>query len=347
MTRILSWLMASSSYQLQASGKQDIAYLREAVFRASLVVTPMSLLCSVVYFLYIGLWLLPVLELVLAVLMLVNAFLLIARNVRLISPLASLLVSMGILVATVFATGADFIYWSYAFPVASYLLVSSREALRLNLVWSAVIGAVAALFFSPLATMSFVGGLIAASMMLHMLMLILESHEQQLKDQAVRDPLTQALNRRAMLEYLEDALDRQRRYQTPASIVLIDIDRFKDINDTFGHREGDQVLINLVRVLKNRLRASDKVCRHGGEEFVLLLPNTNLQQAFAVADAIRDTVASTHLTLKREVTISCGVAECKADGSIEEWIHRGDMALYEAKNKGRNRVSLEKCGAVA
>lgn len=347
MIRLINWLMASSSYQLQASGRPDIAYIREAVFRASLLLTPVSLVFSVIYFWISGLIILPLLEIVLAILMLLNAFLLIGRDVRLISPLSSLLVSMAILVATVLTGAEDFIFWSYAFPVANYLLISSREASILNLVWSVLMGGIAALFFSPLAALSFVGGLLSASVMLHMLMSIIENHEQQLKELAVRDPLTQALNRRAMVEYLEDALDRQRRYQTKASIVLIDIDKFKDINDTFGHREGDQVLINLVKVLKNRLRASDKICRHGGEEFVLLLPDTNLQQAFAVADAIRDTVASTHLTLKREVTISCGVAECKGDSSIEEWIHRGDMALYEAKSKGRNCVSLENCGAVA
>lgn len=339
--------MASSDYRLAEGQGPDITYIRELVFRISTIVTPMALAPSILFNWYLQLQVLALIEVVLCALCVLNSVLLIRFNRRLASPMITLLVSFAILMATVLSGLYAMIYWAYAFPVAIYLLVGARESLILNLGWWLVCTLMAAFVLSPLAAISYSGGHISTCVFLHIMFSILSHHEAQLKELAVRDPLTHALNRRAMFEYMEEAILSHNRYGVVSSLVILDIDKFKDINDTFGHREGDQVLVNLVKVLDQRIRCTDRVCRYGGEEFIILLPNTTREQAFIVADAIRDHVAETHLTLKRKVTISCGVAEVRQGDVLKEWIHRGDMALYEAKNAGRNRVYLERREAVA
>lgn len=341
MNRLANWIMANSDYHPADGDSVDMPYIQELVFRGSTIVTPLALIPSIAFNWYLGLTVLAAIEIVLAVLCVCNSFLLIGRNRRLASPLVTLLVSFAVLVTTVFSGVYEAIYWAYAFPVALYLLVSAREALVMNIAWWVVCTLMAAFVLSPLEAISYSGGHVSTCIFLHIMFSILNHHEKQLKELAVRDPLTHALNRRAMLEHLEDAVLSHRRYNVSSSLIIIDIDNFKDINDTFGHREGDQVLVNLVKVLEKRVRCTDRVCRYGGEEFILLLPNTSREQAYSVADSIRDHIASTHLTLKRRVTISCGVAEVREGDTLSEWIHRGDLALYEAKNQGRNQVRLE------
>lgn len=333
--------MASSNHDQVDGDGFDMPYMQELVFRCSTIVTPMALLPSVIFNAYLGLYTLALIELVLAGLCIANSYLLIRRNRRLASPLVTVLVSFAILVATVLSGLYAAIYWAYAFPVALYLLVGARQALVMNIAWWVVCTLMAAFLLSPLEAISYSGGHVSTCIFLHILFSILNHHEKQLKELTVRDPLTHALNRRAMLEHLEDAVLSHQRYQVVSSIIIIDIDNFKDINDTFGHREGDQVLVNLVKVLEQRVRCTDRICRYGGEEFILLLPNTDREQAFKVADSIRDHIEATRLTLKQRVTISCGVAEVRAEDTLSDWIHRGDMALYDAKNQGRNQVCLE------
>jgi two-component system cell cycle response regulator len=156
------------------------------------------------------------------------------------------------------------------------------------------------------------------------------------------DGLTQVSNRR----YFEDALDRElsrcRRYQRSLSLVLVDIDHFKKINDTWGHLAGDAVLKEVATTIRGRIRREDVIARYGGEEFALLLPEIDLAGAAAMAEKVRRLIEKHRFRFDRvniPVTVSCGVAALpRKGGSASALVQRADERLYEAKDGGRNRV---------
>lgn len=158
--------------------------------------------------------------------------------------------------------------------------------------------------------------------------------EQELEYAAHRDSLTELLNRRQFY-HLTDPFQ-------PAtldfSLLLVDIDHFKSFNDRFGHQKGDEVLVKLARTLEQCSRSGDFVFRWGGEEFLLLLPQTALDDSIAVAECIRQAVAALTLPGLPALTVSIGVARHRADENVDNLFKRVDDALYRAKNSGRNRV---------
>ena len=160
-------------------------------------------------------------------------------------------------------------------------------------------------------------------------------------DRAHRDPLTGIGNRAAMEEALQREISLARRHGDSLSIVLFDIDRFKHINDTWGHACGDQALRAFAEVARAQVRTSDHLYRYGGEEFLLLLRNTRLQGALRLAERIRRHMERTPLNCgghEIHVTTSAGVAELLDDEDADALIERADRALYEAKHRGRNLV---------
>lgn len=166
---------------------------------------------------------------------------------------------------------------------------------------------------------------------------LLHVHEELLRD-ARTDPLTGALNRRELDGALGQLTNRARRRSVPASIVLIDIDNFKQINDRLGHAMGDQVLIGIVKLLTERKRTADFLYRLGGEEFLLLTPDTTGPDASFLAEQLRALVEKGNFVEGLQVQVSIGVSECRTDQSSEEWLEYADQALYRAKEGGRNRV---------
>jgi diguanylate cyclase (GGDEF)-like protein len=160
-----------------------------------------------------------------------------------------------------------------------------------------------------------------------------------LEEQVVTDALTGAFNRRHMGTLLGAALDRYRRSQAPSSLLAIDIDGFKNVNDEFGHAQGDRVLCGVVEHVRARLRSLDAIFRAGGEEFVVLLPDTRFADAWRVALDLRGLVHRAELIPGRPVSVSIGVAELGGHESVEEWLEESDDALYRAKDAGRNRVA--------
>ncbi len=165
----------------------------------------------------------------------------------------------------------------------------------------------------------------------------------KLSDQATTDPLTGLYNRRYLMDFLHRELERARRGATPVAAILLDLDHFKRINDTFGHAAGDLVLTEIAGLLKRHIRGSDIVCRHGGEEFVLVLPGASLEGARQRAENIRNLVKSFDLKYHDQplgtITASLGVAlfpDHAAEG--ESLLHAADEALYDAKGAGRDRV---------
>jgi diguanylate cyclase len=166
--------------------------------------------------------------------------------------------------------------------------------------------------------------------------------QTQLKEQANRDPLTGLYNRRYLESTLVRELARTKREGQPLWLMLIDIDHFKNINDSYGHQAGDEVLKKLAHLLHDNARADDVVCRYGGEEFVLLLPNMPQPIALVRAEQWRQAFADMvidHAGFKIQATVSIGMADYPAHGSTQEaLVGNADRALYRAKYEGRNRV---------
>jgi len=164
---------------------------------------------------------------------------------------------------------------------------------------------------------------------------------QELTEIASTDQLTGLLNRRPMHPLMVHEVNRARRTGTPFSIVLGDLDRFKKVNDTYGHEAGDLVLQETARRLQAAIRAQDIVCRWGGEELLILLPETGPEGAGQVAEKIRAAMDDAPVQTGNEVihqTISLGVSSFRPDDTVTTLISRADEALYEAKSAGRNRV---------
>jgi len=171
----------------------------------------------------------------------------------------------------------------------------------------------------------------------------LEEVLSQMETLAMTDQLTGLFNRRAFLSVLEKEFSRTMRYNHPTSCLMLDIDHFKRINDEYGHNAGDQVLIEISKIMANCLRKSDTVARWGGEEFIIILPETPKKNALQIASRILTSVSTAKtFPLPRQITISIGLAGMpdSAIDTSEKLIAAADRALYEAKNRGRNRVEV-------
>ncbi len=166
----------------------------------------------------------------------------------------------------------------------------------------------------------------------------LELQNADLSKLANVDPLTGLANRRELGKVLETALPQAQRDGTPLCLALLDIDHFKDINDTHGHAAGDEVLVQVAQALRSHRAGLGTLARHGGEEFAWLLPQTSLGQARKYCEALRETVAYASQALP--VTISIGLTEAQAGDSVSSLMQRADTALYAAKRTGRDRVVL-------
>lgn len=169
----------------------------------------------------------------------------------------------------------------------------------------------------------------------------LEQELEQASEKMHADQLTGALNRRGMDETLDREINRADRQQTPVSLALLDIDNFKKLNDTLGHKAGDQALIHLTSVIKETLRPTDAVARYGGEEFIIIMSETTLEEAMATITRLQRELTKRfflHENQKLLITFSAGVALRAQGESAEDVIERADKAMYAAKKSGKNRA---------
>ncbi|MCP4020609.1 MAG: GGDEF domain-containing protein [Desulfobacteraceae bacterium] len=196
-----------------------------------------------------------------------------------------------------------------------------------------------------------------------MMMVRIEAREYQLEmmvekltslnRDAITDPLTKTFNRRFFQEVAEKEIERAKQYNTGISIILIDADYFKNINDRYGHLTGDQVLINLTDLYRKNIRKTDTLARFGGEEFVLLMTETQPESALNKAEQLRKMTAEKAMAVidgkELKITVSLGVANWCPDienwhpdnaATVNELLGCADKALYQSKESGRNRVSL-------
>ncbi len=241
-------------------------------------------------------------------------------------------------IATVHIQGVENLYWVYPALVAAFYLFSPKRAILLSLLticfvspvmykglpWLVMVSSITTMFMTCLF-----GYFFSQS--------VLEQH-QQLSRMATKDALTGVGNRRALDQKMAELLATQNRKPYPLSVILLDLDHFKEINDDYGHMIGDQILIRVTEIIDGRIRATDALYRFGGEEFVIVSLELDLDQATRLAEQIRVLVENHELVSERPVTISLGVAQYTIGESAESWINRADEALYQAKKTGRNRV---------
>jgi diguanylate cyclase (GGDEF)-like protein/PAS domain S-box-containing protein len=172
----------------------------------------------------------------------------------------------------------------------------------------------------------------------------IERLRAELQEQAIRDPLTNVYNRRFLADAMDRELAQAGRNERPASVVILDIDYFKQFNDTYGHRCGDYVLQYIAKFLGQRIRRGDVLCRYGGEEFVVFLPNAPLEAAYERAESWRNELANAFIEyegLYLKTSFSAGIAGFPLHGSTSDAIlTAADKALYQAKNSGRNRAIM-------
>ena len=166
--------------------------------------------------------------------------------------------------------------------------------------------------------------------------------EENLRNLATTDPLTGASNRRHFMTRGAEEFTRSKRYGTPTTMITLDIDHFKKINDTYGHPVGDEVLKALVAICKDTVRTTDIFARMGGEEFTAILPETDLEDGIKTAERLRVAVEESRVAVDDgtiQYTVSLGVSQLHNDDvSMEDLMRRADSALYLAKDSGRNRV---------
>ena len=164
--------------------------------------------------------------------------------------------------------------------------------------------------------------------------------EKTLRDLAETDPLTKTFNRRSLFRFLEAEVDRALRYERPFSLILFDLDHFKAVNDTHGHETGDSVLVSFADLTRKKIRGSDIFCRYGGEEFLVIAPETDLSGACVLAERVRKGIEENPHHKAGQVTVSAGAGMFREGEDGTSLLRRVDKALYAAKDKGRNRVEI-------
>ena len=171
---------------------------------------------------------------------------------------------------------------------------------------------------------------------------------KKVKTKGMTDDLTKAYNRGAFDSYIRKIVDQNAIKRSPFSLLILDIDDFKKINDVYGHQIGDRVLVALVNKCTEFIRDEDFLARYGGEEFVIVLPGASLRNALKKAQRLRKAIAGTHYTTDKEkkcedlsITVSVGVSSFEKNDSVSTVIGRADRALYQAKRTGKNRVVSE------
>ncbi len=188
-------------------------------------------------------------------------------------------------------------------------------------------------------TINLVGFISVISLGGFILITVIDDTFEMLKESSIRDPLTHAYNRRAFMEFIKEEIARAKRYGFPVSLIMIDIDNFKRINDTYGHVKGDAVLKEMAELIMCNIRQCDRLVRWGGEEFIVVCPHLSKEEAYLVAEKLRKLIES-HDFNGIKITASFGVSEINPEKSIESAIKLADHALYKVKKSGKNGVAI-------
>ncbi len=169
----------------------------------------------------------------------------------------------------------------------------------------------------------------------------IETKNKELNQLAITDKLTNIYNRRKLEELIQNELDRNKRFNCTFGLAILDIDFFKKVNDTYGHQTGDQVLIEIAQTLTNNLRKTDFIGRYGGEEFIIICPESNIEGGSALMEVLRSKISQHDFKSIKNITASFGLTLSKEDDTLDSIVKRADKALYKAKENGRNKVVVD------
>ncbi len=261
------------------------------------------------------------------------------HQVRGASIAISILCIAGVM-TTMYVNGPQQVYWAFPALMAVFYLIRPREAAAGAFIMVVAILPVLLPGTGSHQATTILITIVVTSAFAFAFSLITNRQREQLLQLATKDPLTGAGNRRGLDAKLADVVNTFKRSSTPASLVLIDLDHFKLVNDAYGHSVGDQILKSVTEIINLRIRVTDSLYRIGGEEFVVVLEGADLHRAAHLAEQLRTLVDANELVPDHAVTISLGVAELKDGESSNDWLHRADEALYRAKDAGRNSTSL-------
>ncbi len=254
-------------------------------------------------------------------------------------PFELLLVPVAVAVALLLRTQAMYgVLWTYPAILFSYFVLSRRTAIPVSLGLLAAATAMVYVYIDSGTALRVLASVLLTIVIVNIILGVVNDLHARLVAQTVTDPLTGAYNRRHMETCLDEAIERHRRTGASAALLLIDIDRFKEVNDRYGHAAGDGVLRTVVALVADRVRRLDRVFRIGGDEFLLLLPDAEMSAAQKVAEDLRARIAAAPVPDAAPVTVSIGVAVLQSAQQMDAWMQAADAALYRAKQQGRNRV---------
>lgn len=239
---------------------------------------------------------------------------------------------------TIHHFGLSAAYWAFPVSIVIIYVLPKKPQLILNGILFSFI-CFASLHYADLAT---VLRLCLSLFLTIVFSNLIAAHVQQLHHdivtESIKDPMTGALNRRQLTSHLNLSLAKNKRSNIQSALLMIDIDHFKSVNDTWGHDEGDNVIKSIVLIIKDKSRESDLLFRLGGEEFLLLIHDIDSNTAIGIANKLRTKIANTKIVNNHQVTISVGVSLSTISHTADTWLKHADLALYRAKSLGRNQV---------
>lgn len=261
------------------------------------------------------------------------------RRIRFASIAISVFCMAGV-ISTVYVIGPHQVYWAYPALMAVFYLVRAHEAIGFAVVTVAALTPRLLGNLDSHATTTILITIVVMSTFAFAFSLITNRQRELLVQLATKDPLTGAGNRRYLDSKLHEVVNAHRRTGASVSMLSLDLDHFKKVNDVHGHAVGDQILKSITDIINLRIRITDSLYRIGGEEFVVVLEGQDLKRAAHLAEQLRTLVEANELVPDHSVTISFGVAELQENESATDWMHRADEALYRSKRAGRNTTHL-------
>lgn len=267
------------------------------------------------------------------------AYVYVSRNAKLSGIILSVLALTG-MALNIYAKGTSEVLFMYPTIVACYFLARPNVALAMSMI---TLAALLPIMLQELTDLTFVKvylSMVACSLFTFGFATQRNQQRDRLLFYSTKDSLTGAENRRSMDERLAEAIQIHERTGNSMSLIILDLDRFKQINDTAGHSAGDDLLIRVTNVLASRIRVTDYLFRYGGDEFVVLANSSDLHTASQLAEDLRALVDADEAVSGWQMSISLGVAEYVRGETREAWLKRADEALFESKRQGRNRVMV-------
>lgn len=236
-----------------------------------------------------------------------------------------------------YINGGHMVNWIYPAMLSTFFVARPRYALIINFIILLIYSPKLFTYFQTVEIIVIVFSVSISNIIAFRFTEGLRIQEKELRKIASEDYLTETGNRRALKLYLDELWVKLQKSNSLATLIILDLDHFKKINDDYGHLVGDNALVNISQLIKSTLDDNYPVFRYGGEEFLIVCPCVS-QDGYALAEKIRKEVKSANLIEQTKMTVSLGVAQYVAGESVNQWIHRVDEALYQAKNQGRDCV---------